>query len=95
MRDLFNLCTAGRKNAHKKKKIKMLTLHFGSTVSAEKFVFLMFGPLIYLHSTFITSDRVIIHGITVGREGMQIHKLFYGRVLTQPSQTSPLGAHVS
>lgn len=45
--------------------------------SAGKFVFEMLSHLIHLHRAFITLDRVIIHGITVGREGMQIHKLFY------------------
>lgn len=50
----------------------------------------MLSHLIRLHRTFITPDRVIIHGITVGRGGMQIHKLFYSVVGTSdlPNITS-------
>lgn len=50
----------------------------------------MLSHLIYPRSTFITSDRVIIHGVTAGREEMQIHKLFRRLGGTRPTQTPPL-----
>lgn len=57
---------------------------------SRKVCFLMLSHLIYPRSTFITSDRVIIHGVTAGREEMQIHKLFRRLRGTRPTQTSPL-----
>lgn len=50
----------------------------------------MLSHLIYPRSALITSDRVIIHGVTAGREEMQIHKLFRRLGGTRPTQTSPL-----
>lgn len=62
--------------------------HFSSPGSQHKSLFSnVCLRLIYLHSTFITSDRVIIRSITAGREEMQMNKLLY-RV--EGTQTSPL-----
>ncbi len=36
----------------------------------------------HLQRAFITPDRVIILGVTAGREGMQKHQLFYSVVET-------------